>query len=287
MKRYVWPSGCHSSFSFTIDVDAESPQIWRSRATGIKGLNQLEQRRYGLREGIFNLLDLLERYGVRATCFVPGFEAATRPWLLEALAARGHEVGLHCWYHEVVADLSAGRFREILEKCIELFESTLGSRPVGFRSPSWEMTPESLEVLADLGILYDSSLSGYDHPYELGGMTEIPIQWPMDDAIFFRFVGGGADHWQPASTAAQCESWIAHTMNICRFGGVAVSTMHPWLTGRPGRLPLAEALLEHVSSVKGIWIATLAEIAAYHNNSVNKGSFGESAEIPSLPDGYF
>ena len=33
---------------------------------------------------IFNLLDLLERYGVRATCFVPGFEAATRPWLLEA-----------------------------------------------------------------------------------------------------------------------------------------------------------------------------------------------------------
>ena len=51
--------------------------------------------------------------------------------------------------------------------------------------------------------------------------------------------------------------------------------------------PLAEALLENVSSVKGIWIATLAEIAAYHNNSVNKGSFGESAEIPSLPDGYF
>ncbi len=286
MIHYTWPDGYNSSFSFTIDVDAESPQMWRGRATGIKGLNQLEQRRYGLREGIFNLLDILEHYGVHATCFVPGFEAATRPWLLEALAERGHEIGLHCWYHEVVADLSTERFREILEKCLELFQSRLGSKPVGFRSPSWEMTPEALGVLADLGILYDSSLSGYDHPYEIKGITEIPIQWPMDDAVFFRFIGGGADHWQPYSTSALCADWVTYSSNICRFGGVAVATVHPWLTGRPGRIPLAEALLEYVCSASGIWVATLAELAAYHNASPNRHIYGESAEIPSLPEGY-
>lgn len=286
MNRYIWPKGYTSAFSFTIDVDAESPQMWRDRATGVKGLNQLEQRRYGLREGIFNLLDLLDRYGVRATCFVPGHEASTRPWLLEALAARGHEVGLHCWYHEVVADISAQRFREILEKCIELFQSTLGAKPVGFRSPSWEMTSESLGVLADLGLLYDASLSGYDHPYEIGRMTEIPIQWPLDDAVFFRFIGGGVDHWQPASTALQCQDWVRFGESICAHGGVAVPTVHPWITGRPGRLPLAEALLRHFTEARGVWIATLAEVAAYHEGSVNKGVYSESAEIPSLPGGY-
>lgn len=286
MNRYTWPNGYSSAFSFTIDVDAESPQIWRSRATGIKGLNQLEQRRYGLREGIFNLLDLLDRYGVRGTCFVPGYEATTRPWLLETLATRGHEVGLHGWYHEMVADLTNERFREVLEKAITLFQSILGTKPAGFRSPSWEMTSESLGVLADLGLLYDSSLSGYDHPYEIGGMAEIPIQWPLDDAVFFRFVGGGVDHWQPSSTAAQCEDWVNFGTSICQYGGVAVSTMHPWLTGRPSRLSLAKVLLEHFTGAKGVWVATLAEIATFHNSSVNKGAYSESAEIPSLPKGY-
>lgn len=286
MNRYTWPAGYSSAFAFTIDVDAESPQMWRGRATGIKGLNQLEQRRYGLREGIFNLLDLLDNYGVRATCFVPGHEATTRPWLLETLAARGHEIGLHCWYHEVVADLTTERFREIMEKSIDLFQKTLGTKPAGFRSPSWEMTAESLGVLSGLGLRYDSSLSGYDHPYEIGGMTEIPIQWPMDDAVFFRFVGGGVDHWQPSSTAFQCEDWIRFGASICEYGGVAVPTVHPWLTGRPGRLPLAKALLEHFTKAKGIWVATLSEIAAYHAESTNKGIFSESAEIPSLPEGY-
>ena len=68
---YDWPQNHSCAFCFTIDVDAESPQIWRSRTTGIKALQQLEQRRYGLREGIWNLLDLLDKYEVKATCFVP------------------------------------------------------------------------------------------------------------------------------------------------------------------------------------------------------------------------
>ena len=286
MTPYVWPQGYHAAFSFTIDVDAESPQMWRNRATGIRGLNQLEQRRYGLREGLFHLLDILDRHQVRASCFVPGYEAETRPWLLELLAGRGHEVGMHGWYHEVVADVSTERFREITEKSLELFQRVLGRKPAGFRSPSWEMTPESFGVLADLGLIYDSSLSGYDHPYEIGGMAEIPIQWPLDDAVFFRFIGGGADHEKPASTAGQCVDWVNFSSTICRYGGIAVSTMHPWLTGRPGRLPLAEALLEHFCRAEGIWVAPLADIAEYHNASVNRGVYAESAEIPVLPGTY-
>lgn len=286
MKHYSWPDGFTSAFAFTIDVDAESPQMWRSRTSGIHGLNQLEQRRYGLREGIFNLLDLLDRYGVRATCFVPGFEASTRPWLLEELAGRGHEIGLHCWYHEVVADLSPERFRETLEKCVELFRSTLGAAPVGFRSPSWEMTPQAIRILGDLGLSYDSSLSGYDHPYSIEGITEIPIQWPMDDAVFFRYIGGGVDHWHPASTSGQRSDWSTYCSDICRFGGSAVVTVHPWLTGRPGRIALAESLLEHMCARNDVWIAPLSDIADHHRTSPNKDLYNEQADIPSLPEEY-
>jgi len=287
MERYTWPEGYNSAYTFTSDVDAESLHIWRSPETGIKGLNQLEQRRFGLREGIFNLLELLEQAGIRATCFVPGYEATTRPWLLETIAKYGHEIGLHCWYHEVVADISADKFREIMEKTISCVKSFTGQTPVGFRSPSWEMTGESLAILKEMGMKYDSSLSGYDHPYEINGITEIPIQWPLDDAIYFRYIGGGVDRWHPASTTVQCGDWTKYIYDICRYGGVAVSTVHPWITGRPGRIAVAEAMLEQVANAKGVWIATLAEIAEYHESSKNFGKYSEGVEIPSLPVGYW
>ena len=286
MQKYIWPKGYNSAFAFTIDVDAESPQIWRSRETGIKGLNQLEQRRYGLREGIFNLLDVLERFEVKATCFVPCFEAETRPWLLETIVSRGHEVALHGYYHEVPGQLPTARFREITEKCIEFFQKNLGKKPVGFRSPSWEMTGSSLAVLRDLGLSYDSSVSGYNHPYELDGLMEMPIQWSLDDAVFIRYVGGGVDSAPPRFTKDVIEGWIDVSSAICAHGGLAVSTVHPWLTGRPGRLHLAEKLLEHFRKTPGVWMPTMQELATYHESSANKDVFAESTDVPGLPEGY-
>lgn len=285
MKRYVWPDGYTSAYAFTIDVDAESPQMWRERQGSIRGLNELEQRRFGLREGIFNLLEVLERFGCKATCYVPGFEAESRPWLLETIASRGHEVALHGYYHEVPAHLSPAQFREVTEKCLFLFERVLGKKPVGFRSPAWEMTAENLAAVRDLGLLYDSSLSGYDHPYELDNLIELPVQWPLDDAVFLRFSGGG-DRWPPRFTADACEGWKDYARSVARYAGLAVSTVHPWITGRPGRIALAETMLEYCMSNSTIWTATMAELAAYHAGSANKGVFSESAPAPSIPEGY-
>ena len=281
MKQpYIWPASIQAAFCFTIDVDAESPQLWRSRNQSSLSMNELEQRCYGLREGIWHLLEILKRHDVRATCFVPAHEAETRPWLLETLAAAGHEIGLHGVLHEVVSDLSPDQFSEIVEKGIETVVRMTGLRPLGFRSPSWEMTPWAFDVLRRAGILYDSSLSGYDHPYSLGQTIEIPIQWTLDDAVFFRYAGTGADRWAPRTTSETAGSWLEICAGIERFGGSVVTTVHPWLTGRSGRIPLAEALLEHARNTDGLWVCTTGELAAYHARSSNSDRFRESATLP-------
>lgn len=285
MIRYEWPEGFTAAYAFTIDVDAESPQMWRARDKKITALNEMEQRRFGLREGIFNLLELLERFGCKATCFVPGFEATSRPWLLERIVSGGHEAALHGFYHEVPAQISAGRFREITEECVELFVRATGKKPVGFRSPSWEMGPEHLKVLSALGMAYDSSLSGYDHPYEIDGLIELPIQWPLDDAVFIRYAGTGVDKGAPLFTKDVAEGWLDYIRGIFRYAGLAASTVHPWLTGRPGRIALAEAMLDYCMNTPNVLVATMAELAAYHAASANKGRFAENAEIPVLPEG--
>ena len=284
-QPYEWDSHA-SAFCFTIDVDAESPQLWRSRLAGVKGLNQLEQRRYGLRQGLWHLLERLAAREVPATCFVPLYEAASRPWLLEALTSRGHEIGLHGHMHETVTDISTARFLEIMEETLEAVTRLTGTRPVGFRSPAWEMTPDALGVLRNLGMLYDSSLSGYDHPYEWDGpaegLVELPIQWPLDDAVFFRFVGGGGDHWPPAATSELAVSWLEGCRAIHEQGGLCVTTMHPWLTGRACRVALAEAVLDHIVSTPGVWVATACQVAAWHVASNNRGRHVAEVAIPEF-----
>ena len=284
MKQpYRWPENIHAAFCFTIDVDAESPQLWRSRRLPSLSMNELEQRRYGLREGIWNLLELLRRYDVRATCFVPVHEAETRPWLLEALARDNHEIGLHGVLHEVVSELEPDEFAGIVEKGMETVVRMTGTRPVGFRSPAWEMTPWAFDVLQKAGLLYDSSLSGHDHPYSLDDTIEVPIQWPLDDAVFFRYSGTGSDRWPPRSTTETVKSWLEVCKGIESHGGAAVPTVHPWLTGRSYRTPLAEALLEYARNAEGLWICTVKELAAYHAASPNLDTFRESRELPLPP----
>ena len=79
---YEWPQGKSSAFCFTIDVDAESPYQWSLPEGAPVALGQIEQRLFGPRVGIWRLLDLLDRYGIKATLFVPGLIAKNHPELL-------------------------------------------------------------------------------------------------------------------------------------------------------------------------------------------------------------
>ncbi|RRH76355.1 polysaccharide deacetylase family protein [Falsigemmobacter faecalis] len=167
-----WPGGKASAFVFSMDVDSDSPWIRANRArSGPLYLSHPEQRRFGLREGIWRVPDLLDRYEIAGSFYVPGSVAEAHPDLLAQLISRGHEVGLHGWFHEVVTGISDAEFTEGPERALDLFARQTGARPKGFRSPAWEMTPHMLAELKRLQ-LYDSSLSGFDHPYDIGGVME-------------------------------------------------------------------------------------------------------------------
>ncbi len=279
---YAWPDQYDAAFCFTIDVDAESPQLWRNRSQRSLSMSELEQRRYGMREGIWNLFEVLRRYEVRATCFVPVYEAETRPWLLESIAREGHEIGLHGVLHEVVSELSPDSFREIIERGIDTVVKQTGKRPKGFRSPAWEMTPWAFHILREKGIAYDSSLSGYDHPYSLDGIVELPVQWPLDDTVFFRFTGSGAARWAPFFTSDAARGWVEFCKGIELAHGSAIPTVHPWVTGRTSRIQLAASLLEHARNADRLWICTAEELAEYHASSSNMAAFSESAKLPQF-----
>ena len=280
LPAYQWPEGKSSAFTFSVDVDAEAPWLWANRNEPQPNLmGQLEQRRFGPRVGIWRILDLLDRYGIKGSFYVPACVAELHPELLPAFVARGHEIGLHGYFHELVAQVSDQQFSDALGASLELFDRQTGIKPAGFRSPAWELTPHMLKEIRAHG-LYDSSLSGFDHPYTIDGVTEIPVQWAIDDAIYFKFLGGGNDHWPPVSPQSVYEIWQGEWQNVHRFGGLLMLTIHDWISGRGHRIHLLERLLDQVTAQTDVWIATSAELAAWHSTSANQANYQVAAAIP-------
>jgi peptidoglycan/xylan/chitin deacetylase (PgdA/CDA1 family) len=278
---YQWPQGQQSAVLLSVDVDAHVPYMWAHRDGVPDRLGTLEIRRFGPRTGIYRILDLFARYDVRASFYVPALTAETYPEMLPAILEGGHEIGLHGYFHEIIADASDAEFTCALEASLDLFRREIGRTPVGFRSPAWEMTPHMLAEIRRVGLAYDSSLSGFDHPYEIGGMVEIPVQWALDDAIFFKFEGGGRDKWPYQSGQAVLQDWIGEWQALHRFGGLFTLTVHDWISGRAQRIALLEKLLDTITSAPGSWIATAEEIAAYHTSSTNVGKHAVSPDLPA------
>lgn len=270
--RYIWPEGRRSAACFSVDVDAEAPYLWVNRAGLPPHLGQLEQRRFGPREGIWRILDMLDRVGVKGSFYVPSVVAELHPDLLPALCERGHEIGLHGHLHELVSETTDARFEAALDRSLQVFHAQVGIVPTGFRSPAWEMTPAMLAALEDRGLRYDSSLMGYDHPYQIGGLVQVPVQWQIDDAIYFKFQGGGADRWPPEPARAVEAGWRDEFQAGRAFGQLFMITVHPWISGRAQRVAMLERLLANIVAQDDVWFATAAEIADWHL-SANEGRF--------------
>lgn len=108
-----------------------------------------------------HFLEILDRVDARATFFAIGRDAShpEHRATLREIAARGHEVGNHSHTHPYhFGALSRARKFEEIASCEAAIADALGERPVGFRAPSGDVDPETLEILAERGYLYDSSL---------------------------------------------------------------------------------------------------------------------------------
>jgi hypothetical protein len=186
----TWPSGARCAVAFTFDFDAE--EVWLAGdpdAASKPGL--LSMGAYGANVGVPELLRLLDRRGLPATFFVPGRVAEMHPDRVRDIAAAGHEVGAHGYTHRSPTALSRAEEEEELVKTKAILEG-FGTAVRGYRSPAWEFSVNTLELLAAHGIGYSTNLMDRLHPYRhANGVVELPVQWILDDAAHFWFSPDG------------------------------------------------------------------------------------------------
>jgi len=259
---YTWPDNKRMAVCISFDFDGPSPYLWNTREGAQVVLGELEQRRFGPRVGVWRILELLGDLGIQASFFVPGAIADSHPAAVEAILSGGHEIALHGYMHERVEQLTAAELRDVLDRSISALLKVGVSGPLGYRSPSWEMTADAWNALKERGVAYDSSLMGSDLPYTMDGLIEVPVEWTLDDAVFYRFTPGTV---RPPVTPRQLiEAWHEEIGAAKRYGALVVLTMHPWISGRAGRAVALRALLESCTADPEIWLATAGSIAAHH-----------------------
>jgi peptidoglycan/xylan/chitin deacetylase (PgdA/CDA1 family) len=285
---FAWPDGRRAAAAFTFDVDAESCVLAHDPSSSSR-MSLMSHQAYGPRVGVPRLLRMLERCDVKATFFVPGFTADTYPDMVRNIADAGHEIAHHGYLHEPMQGISPATEAEYTDRGLEALDR-LGVRPVGYRAPWWEMNWHTPDLLIERGFQYDSSLLNGDVPYRLAGtdrpgdLVEVPVDWTLDDWEQYAFYPGWTGSGVIESPRKVHEMWLLEAEAHHAEGGCFVLTNHPFISGRPSKAAALERLIEDVKTLDGMWVTTLAEIAAHAATAVT-----EVTVMPRVdaPEGYF
>ncbi|GIT26152.1 MAG: hypothetical protein CM1200mP41_21960 [Gammaproteobacteria bacterium] len=150
----------------------------------------------------------------------------------------------------------------------ETLEKITGVRPVGLRTPSWDFSPNTLQIERELELLYDSSLFADDDPYELvehgepTGIVELPVEWIRDDAVYFNMARfDGLRPYTPPT--AVFDIFKREFDGAKEESGLFVLTMHPHVIGYRSRIWILDNLIDHMKTSGDVWFATHADIARY------------------------
>ncbi|MDD3632370.1 MAG: polysaccharide deacetylase family protein [Candidatus Cloacimonetes bacterium] len=191
---------------FTIDVE-DYYHIVSDR--GVPPISEWDSLPSIVESGFLRLLDLLDVYEVKATCFFLGYIAKKYPYLVKEARKRGHEIASHGMFHKVIAHMSREELMADFHNSKSLLEDICSEEITTFRSPSFsvtEATPWFFESLAETGYIADSSVfpvkrdyGGYQieqkKPYwiktDKGNICEFPISVASLLGKEICFFGGG------------------------------------------------------------------------------------------------
>lgn len=257
-----WPGGARVAVLLSFDVDNETVQGLRD---GTVSVGPLSQGEYSHRVALPRILRLLSDEGVPATFFFPAWSLKIAPEQASLVDEPGmHEIAVHGWIHERNAQLDEATERRLLERAVATLTEVTGRRPVGYRAPSWNFSPNTLSIVKDMGFVYESSLMADDRPYELlqngepTGVVELPVEWILDDAPLYNVQGA---NYSPPRDVMQV--WIDEFDKAWEERTMFLLTMHPHATGHRSRIVALQGLIDHIQAKGGAWFATHEQAARY------------------------
>jgi peptidoglycan/xylan/chitin deacetylase (PgdA/CDA1 family) len=281
--RVKIPAGKKVAVGLGVDFDAMS--IWDGSFHKLSPA-YLARGEFGAEVAAQRLLKLFEKQQIKTTWCIPGHTVDTFPNPCKEALAAGHEIAHHGYAHENPTEVDKDAERQVLQRGLESL-ARIGVKPRGYRSPYWDFSPNTLNLLEELGFEWDSSLMANDlHPYyprmasipstvkhgnynvasaastfsQPSKVLEIPVSWYLDDFPAMEYITG----MQEGMTAVVHieERWrdiynfAANEEEGCCFP----LTIHPQTSGRAHMIQMLDRLISYMKA-NGAAFMTLSEIA--------------------------
>ena len=266
-KPFTWPGNATLAVWIVPNVevwryDSPTGQAISPNARGIvPDVVNYAWREYGLRVGLWRIADVLDAAGVKATVALNAAVADTHPRAIDEMKRRGWEfMGHGITNSENLAGLNQEKERALIQSALEKVEQSTGRRPRGWLGSGLTETHNTLDILAEEGLIYCGDWNADDQPYPMkvrkGRMFSIPYCMEINDIpLFIRKGYTGEQYLQ--SVVDQFDTLYADSAKQPRVLGLP---LHPMIIGQPLRIKYLERALAHMKKHERVWFATGSEI---------------------------
>ena len=228
-------------------------------------------RDYGARVGIWRIMEILERYDLRATAALNGNVCEAYPQVVEAALKLGWEfMGHNQTNTRRLNEIRPEDEAQVIHDTLECIKQTTGKKPAGWRGSGLQETWNTLEYLVKEGCRYVADWVNDDQPYlmDINGkqLVSIPYSTEINDLpAFTRYF----------RTAEEFEIMIRHQFDVLyregiSSGRVMAFALHPYIIGVPHRIEALNSALSYICNHENVWLATGLEIIEHYLSSCSK-----------------
>lgn len=269
--RLAWPNGARVALWVIPNVEFFALDDSVPAAAGGSGVASPDvptwaSRDYGNRVGVFRMMQVMERYGIRGTVALNSDLCAQHPQIIDEGRRLGWEwMGHNQTNTRRLNAVPADQERAVIHAALETIENATGTRPAGWLGSGLQETWNTLEHLADEGVEYIADWVNDDQPYRMdldGGrrMISLPYSWYVNDKPAYEHDRRTADEFREMI----CRQFDVLYSEGVTSGRVMAIALHPYLSGLPFRIGALDAALDHICRHDDVWLATGSEIVRHY-----------------------
>jgi peptidoglycan/xylan/chitin deacetylase (PgdA/CDA1 family) len=234
---------------------------------GKKDMLSLSYGDYGWKAGVWRLLHLLDRFGVKASMATNGLAAERHPQIVRTFADEGHEVMGHGWANDIyVKDAGEEAERAEIRRCTQaLTEASGGVRPQGWTSPGSTGSEHTIRILKEEGYIWNGDDLSDDLPFIIQSGAGPFVMMPRQS-----FATNDITQWV-LSRNPPSVMWEGYkdTFDALyaeagegRPGWIDI-TLHAHMAGRPTLIPTIEKMLNYAKDRDGVYFTRRCDIAQW------------------------
>lgn len=268
-SREFWPDNGKLVISISLQFEAGS-QPGRTLAGLLSAIEPkvadlpiAKWHEYGFKEGIPRLLEVLQRRRVHATCHMAGSAVERNPQLAREIVERGHEAAAHGQSWVPQYPVTADEERASYEANVDSIVRATAVRPVGFDGFWRRSTPQTLEILQDLGFIYHIDDVSRDEPSLMSvrgkPFAVVPYTLELNDLIAYEVRNYSTEQYA-ADLKNEFEMLYTEAENRRRMMSI---TAHDRIAGRPARAKVLEEFIIYAQRRPGVVFMRKDEIARF------------------------